>query len=78
MNTIKYSMIAVVVVEKDAPVAGPAFEAALQYLEKNQGAKVGRLVLLCGSKIILSKSGQNFSRRTNCDGSEKICSLMKC
>ena len=61
MNTIKNSMIAVVVVEKDAPVAGPAFEAALQYLEKNQGAKVGRPVLLCGSKIILSKSGQNFS-----------------
>ena len=61
MNTIKYSMIAVVVVEKDAPVAGPAFEAAQQYLEKNQGAKVGRPVLLCGNKIILSKSGQYFS-----------------
>ena len=77
MNTIKYSMIAVVVVEKDAPVAGPAFEAALQYLEKNQGAKVGRPVLLCGSKILLSKSGQNFSISEE-ETIVMISFLMKC
>ena len=32
--------ISVVVVEKGSPVAGAAIEAAHEYLDKNQGAKV--------------------------------------
>ena len=32
----------VVVVEKDSPAAGVAVQAAQEYLDKNQGAKVGK------------------------------------
>ena len=36
----------VVVVEKDSPAASVAVQAAREYLDKNQGAKVGKEIAL--------------------------------
>ena len=51
--------ISVVVVEKGSPVAGAAIEAAHEYLDKNQGAKVEVV------KIISKKMHENDSGGVN-------------
>ena len=44
--------ISVVVVEKGSPVAGAAIEAAHEYLDKNQGAKVEVVKIISKKKCM--------------------------